>query len=843
MSKGGNMPSRYRGWVKGALASGVALALVAGHAGAQVLEEITVTAQKREQSIQDVGIAITAFTGEQLDALGIVESTEIAALTPGVAISGSSAGQTREFTIRGVTQNDFSDIAENPNATYVDEGYIAFRQGVVFAQFDMERVEILKGPQGTLFGRNATGGLVHFITRKPTDTFEGFGDVTYGEENQVRFEGAVSGPLTPAVSGRVSGMYNRHDDILKNVYPDQAPTNPAEPFGGPAWFGSPSGASDLWDDDQWAVRGQLLWEINEDAEVLVSGFGGRQQPASGPYQGVGTTPIVDSQGRHVNTIFAKDDPNGCEAISAETGACVPLALVDGEFFGPPNPVFGAEDALRPVQGGDLFGYIDADGEEFDTSTDHVTSDYNRYATYGATGKLTWDLGHDMVLTAVSHYMHFEKRQSLDVDSSPIAQIIVMNDQDAENFAQEVRINGTLDRARWVAGFYYLWIDAGYNQGLANSPGGPFTTTLFPMIAAGFDPVVAATLLPGQPGALPPLEASGFSKLETNSYSVFGQIDFDLTEQLTFIAGLRTIFENKDFDYDQNFYVNTDDAVIETDIFIIPGYGPFSEKTHDTLWTGKLEMDYRPTEDWLIYASLNRGVKAGGFNAPLNDGSPRLSDEDFGYDEEVLTAYEVGFKSTLFEGSTRFNASFFYYDYDDYQAFLFKLSSGAVFNNDAKYKGIEFEVQTNIIENLDFMFNASFLDAEVTGLAVAPGIFKDVQPTFTPSVHLAGLARYEWPQQIFGGTVALQLDSNYASSRYHNIRNYEAQQMEAYVIGNARLSWYSADERWELQGFVKNLNDARYKFTGFDLPTLCGCNEEAYGYPRWWGVRLRYNFGG
>ncbi len=187
----------------------------------------------------------------------MTESTDVAYMTPGVFVSGSSSGLTREFSIRRVTQNDFADFAENPNAIYVDEGYIGFRQAGAFAAFDIERVEILKGPQGTLFGRNATGGLVHYITRKPTAETEGFLDVTYGRENTVNVEGAISGALTERINGRVSGMYKRHDPILNNIFPFEEVANPAEPFGGPPWFGSNGGAEDQWDDDQWAVRGQL----------------------------------------------------------------------------------------------------------------------------------------------------------------------------------------------------------------------------------------------------------------------------------------------------------------------------------------------------------------------------------------------------------------------------------------------------------------------------------------------------------------------------------------------------------------------------------------------------------
>ena len=138
------------------VASGLA-AILAAPLQAAVLDEIVVTAQKREQDIQDVGISISAFTGEQMETLGIQSSSEIAAFVPGVHTSGALAGQNKQFTIRGVTQADFNDIVEAPNAVYLDEGYIAIAQAQTFALFDIERVEILKGPQGTLFGRNATG--------------------------------------------------------------------------------------------------------------------------------------------------------------------------------------------------------------------------------------------------------------------------------------------------------------------------------------------------------------------------------------------------------------------------------------------------------------------------------------------------------------------------------------------------------------------------------------------------------------------------------------------------------------------------------------------------------------
>ena len=159
----------YKPYKPTVLASVIAALSLTSSVNAQsVLEEIVVVAQKREQNLQEVPIAISAFTGAQMDALGVSESFDIATFSPGVHISGNLAGQNTQFSIRGVTQNDFNDIIEAPNAVYLDEGYIAVAQAQTFALFDINRVEILKGPQGTLFGRNATGGLVHFISNAPS---------------------------------------------------------------------------------------------------------------------------------------------------------------------------------------------------------------------------------------------------------------------------------------------------------------------------------------------------------------------------------------------------------------------------------------------------------------------------------------------------------------------------------------------------------------------------------------------------------------------------------------------------------------------------------------------------
>ena len=149
------------------LASAISLALVPFTAHSAVLEEVMVTAQKREQSVQDVGISITAFTGDQLDQLGLTSAQQVTAMAPGVHTIQPNGEANYAIAIRGVASSDFTTNVESPVALYVDEVYISQMSGAGFMLWDMERVEILRGPQGTLFGRNATGGLVHYVSNKP----------------------------------------------------------------------------------------------------------------------------------------------------------------------------------------------------------------------------------------------------------------------------------------------------------------------------------------------------------------------------------------------------------------------------------------------------------------------------------------------------------------------------------------------------------------------------------------------------------------------------------------------------------------------------------------------------
>ena len=323
-----------------ALISAVTAMPVASAQSGSVLEEIIVTAQKREQSAQDVGISITTFTGEQVDRMGFNKSSDISMLTPGVHVGGNLAGQNLQFTIRGVAQNDFNDQTESPVAVYIDDTYVAMAQGQRFAMYDLERIEILKGPQGTLFGRNATGGLAHFVTKRPTDEAEGYIRAEYGDFDRIKLVGAVSGPLSDSVSGRLSAYYHEQDGYLTNSYDPASPVS----FNPSALALSEGTGDDFGAEENIAVRAQLQFELSDTASLWLSANVADSEMATSPYQSEATAAVLDAQGRQRNAIFQPLNSTA-QGFSFETGD-----PIDIDIFGPfPRcRVRTHESALRMV---------------------------------------------------------------------------------------------------------------------------------------------------------------------------------------------------------------------------------------------------------------------------------------------------------------------------------------------------------------------------------------------------------------------------------------------------------------------------------------------------------------
>ena len=366
---------------------------------ASVIEEIVVTAQKREQNVQDVGIAISALTGEQMRQLGYGNAQQVTAMAPGVQTVQPNGEANYAIAMRGVAANDFTTNVESPVAIYLDEVYISQMSGSGFMLFDMERVEMLRGPQGTLYGRNATGGLAHFVTVKPSQEASGYGQFTVGRYDQIKFEGAVGGPLSDTLSARLSLSTHNNDGYVKNRLLDKRLNN----------------ANDS------ALRGQLLFEPTDSFSLLLNARRSEQDIDTGFF----------------------------EHVSANTVG-----------------------AFTPNEVNQVLGYIDNDGDVYEG--DYDRDGHNKLDTEGYTATLKWD-AERFTVTSITDYSTVERDYIEDSDASPTPFFNFFLSTDAEQFSQEVRVNGSTDEMDWVAGVYYLDITVKDANGAETEP---FITYVF-----------------------------------------------------------------------------------------------------------------------------------------------------------------------------------------------------------------------------------------------------------------------------------------------------------------------------------------------------------------------------
>jgi len=716
------------------------------------LEEIVVSAQKREQKSQDVGISMTALSADQLQQAGVTNALDIARLSPGVNVSGSFGGQNMMFAVRGVVQQDFNQQSEGPVGVYVDEGYIASNNVAGVGLFDIDHVEVLKGPQGTLFGRNATGGIVSFTTKKPTDHFTADAEASYGSYNQKRFEGAIGGPLTDQLQARVAVLYEQNLGYIDNL--------------------SPTGG-DLGGKKTLAVRGKLAFQPTDNLSLLLSVYDSNTEQSWGPYLFIHTE---DTQSNGV--------PNSVQA----PGNAPFFGAGGPDGFAPPNfHTLNANDAqshggFNRVSGGDL--HID------------------------------WHPGLGDV-TSITAYNIVKTHLLLDDDASPITFLNTDNFATVKNWSQELRYFLSGERYRWTSGLYYLHIDSSVldNQNLADLGG---------------------------------VETSSPFGLKTNSWSLFSQIEWDLTSQLTLVAGARYTRENKDYHYSSNVYTSGLGELLVPNARVFPNPDDPSRTPgtlHENLYSGKVQLEYRPVTDAMVYGGVSRGTKAGSFNAPFAGGATP-PDPQVPYKPEVLISYELGGKTTLLDHRLQLNGAVFYYDYRDYQGFKFVNFSTVVGNYAASVKGAELDLQYRPFSSLTLGVGAAYTDSIVKDVVasntlVAAYTFDTRRAPYTSPWTATALARYELP--LLGGRLSLQADARYTGDYFQNLTNFDSTRVPGYTSLGARAAWVDPSGHWELSVKGKNLTNRFIRTVGFDASGFGGFTQTGYIEPRWWTGSVAYHF--
>jgi len=397
---------------------------------------------------------------------------------------------------------------------------------------------------------------------------------------------------------------------------------------------------------------------------------------------------------------------------------------------------------------------------------------------------------------------------------------------AEQTSQELRFDGDHDGIKWVAGLYYLKIDINDNNGAITDP---FIRPFYDDF--GFPPTPGA-----EAGLLNPYER----KLE--SISGFGQVELALNDCWTLIAGARYIEDDNEFEYQTKLVEflnpNAHDFDASDNVTSRLTAAAYKGDRNDGEWSGRLQLNWTPNDDLLVYGSYNRGVRGGGFNAPIFPLTPPLdyNDATMSYSPEQLDALEVGVKSTLFDGLARLNGAVYYYDYKDYQAFYIVGIDTITFNTDAKSSGAEFELITSPIDGLDVLLGGAYNDIDVE----LPG--GDVRSVQSPKWMWNAMARYEFP--ALSGALALQADWHYRSEHFFALTGLETVRENGYYVANASVTWSDASDQWQVSAFVDNFTDEEYLVQTFDLsgPAVFGMTEQYYGKPRWWGVSLRYQWG-
>ena len=268
-------------------------------------------------------------------------------------------------------------------------------------------------------------------------------------------------------------------------------------------------------------------------------------------------------------------------------------------------------------------------------------------------------------------------------------------------------------------------------------------------------------------------------------------------------------------------------------------GGLTEQDWDN-FAGKLEVDWRPNDDLLLYASFSRGHKAGGFNNGFVNGvDVGATNASVPYDEEIIHAYELGFKSEFFDGQARLNGAAFYYDYEDYQAFSFVGLGNSIVNADGNLYGGELEFVTNPVEGLEILLGAAYLESELENVLNAGGATFDGEFGLAPEFSANGIIRYEWP--VFSGMMSAQTDFSYVGERFSSALNSPAYALDSYTVLNARASYTTEDERVNLSIFVKNLNDSREAVYKSELAAFGGLATQIYQPPRQVGASLTLRY--
>jgi iron complex outermembrane receptor protein len=776
---------------------GIAVPAIGQETETAVLEEVVVSAQFREERLQDTPIAISAFTAENLDSRGIYTVTDLDQFVPNTVIQplGAGWGATMAAFIRGVGLGDNILSFEPGVPIYVDDVYNGRPQGAIFDLLDLERVEVLRGPQGTLFGKNAVGGTVRLISKKPQGDGTGMLSVTIGSYDRIDARGWMDVSLIEGSAfARFSFSTKTADGFFKVL--DYECVNGAGSLG--------TGGPGL-PDGPYNVPGGFPGGLNGIA------LGSVVTPGRGCVVDTLQDENVQSGRAAFRFLFSEDvelNVIGDITQQRQKGPGDKYTIIDGtnglnQFWGAffAAPVFGAGMSYddRFVTGDLYTNYSRYD----DPLTNRLVPNVNNLEHWGVSATLEWQLSDNVRLKSITAYRDWWNEFGRDSDGTPLPNNATFDESKHRQFTQELQLTGTSGRLAWaVGGFYYDAHDS--NRGF---------DFLYPTIIYQND---------------------SFDEQDTTNWAAFAQGTLGITDQLSVTLGARYTDDQKDATiYRASFY---------GDIAIDNQFVPLSATNTD--YTAVI--DYQWSDDFMTYLKYATGFKGGGFSA-----RPANELQTVPFLPEYLDTYEVGAKSELAQRRVRLNGAVFFSKYDDQQTFAQQLdSSGANWfrymnAGKAEMWGAELELLAEPVDNLRIEGSLGYLDYELVDNEGNTLLFEGDNcngercysqrtPKYTGALGLQygfGIAQ--------GGSITPRIDAVYQSKIYFTTNNQGPQ--DSYTLLNARLTWVSPDNGWEIALYGQNLTDEEYFNGKLSLVGFFGREQGNPGTPQTWGVTFERNF--
>lgn len=776
----------------------------------QQLGDIIVTAQKRSENIQRVPIAISVIGANDLATRGITSIAQTAAYVPNVEIkntvSFAGSSQILAASIRGIGQNDFAFNLDPGVGVYVDGVYLARSIGANVDLLDLERVEVLKGPQGDLFGRNTIGGALNVVTREPDKDFRYQLQLIAGSYGRHDARGSVDLPIVgDKLLSQISFAFNRRNGYQRIIpFPGGGAIN--SDYGAYIAAGPVGGHSRQGGQNNESFRGKLLWHANDDLRFLLSADYSH----------------ADQEARAASLLAVRAGPtdgtilsvyNGCLFGAAPPILCGRRGTVGTSFFGVNADANPNNDRL-PVSS----AFMTADKDE----TYARGLNFDRLTAYGVSLTADWSIDGNWGIKSITAFRRLKSDFGFD-EVGPIAVVQSSFSTRQRQYSQEFQLTSAMfnDRLKNIVGVF-LFRETGSLLDL-------------PQFGEGL------------------IQIYGPNYFRNDSVAGFAHEHFDITDQWGLTFGVRYTSEWKRFEGRQQdlngFFlrlrgVDPFGPIPPAVAALLPDpanptrlYPLGRNRQHFENTSFRLGTEYKLTPDILAYYSFSQGFKSGGWTTRLLDLVPGNDIRQLEFKPETADTHEIGFKSTLFDRRVRLNLAAFTTAYHDIQITETR-GIGPIFKNagEATIRGFEAELQARAGQ-LTLGGSLGYLDAFYKSLApnVAFPVTNDL--VNTPKWSASASANYDVPIDRF--VLSLNTDVTYKSSTSPDAENSPYGRTGNVGLLNASVSLAPQDRRWSLQAGVRNITDRRYIVGIYDQlrPGQLGFVTGSYSPPREWFLTL------